>query len=46
MFGFDAAKRTMAAIIDGSEPIVKAVMQPNGYIVVETLVFQVESGLE
>jgi threonine dehydrogenase-like Zn-dependent dehydrogenase len=29
-FGFDKAKETMAAIIDGSKPIVKAVMLPHG----------------
>ncbi|MFC1563060.1 zinc-binding dehydrogenase [candidate division KSB1 bacterium] len=29
-FGFADAKETMKAIIDGSEPIVKAVMLPNG----------------
>jgi L-iditol 2-dehydrogenase len=29
-FGFDQAKETMAAIIDGSQPIIKAVMLPNG----------------
>ena len=28
-FGFDDAKETMAAVIDGSQPIIKAVMQPN-----------------
>ena len=29
-FGFDEAKQTMAAIIDGSQPIVKAVLLPHG----------------
>ena len=29
-FGFKDAKATMAAIVDGSQPIVKAVMLPNG----------------
>jgi threonine dehydrogenase-like Zn-dependent dehydrogenase len=29
-FGFDDAKDVMAAIVDGSKPIVKAVMLPNG----------------
>lgn len=29
-FGFDNAKEIMGAIIDGSQPIVKAVMLPNG----------------
>ena len=29
-FGFDDAKDTMKAVIDGSEPIVKAVMVPHG----------------
>ena len=29
-FGFDKAKETMKAVIDGSEPIVKAVMLPHG----------------
>ena len=29
-FGFDGAKETMGAIIDGSKPIIKAVMLPNG----------------
>lgn len=31
-FGFDRAKKVMQAIVDGSEPIVKAVMLPNPYI--------------
>jgi threonine dehydrogenase-like Zn-dependent dehydrogenase len=29
-FGFDEAKQTFAAIIEGTEPIIKAVMLPNG----------------
>jgi hypothetical protein len=29
-FGFDETKQTLEAIIDGSEPIIKAVMTPNG----------------
>jgi len=29
-FGFDQAKKTMEAIIDGTQPILKAVMQPHG----------------
>ena len=29
-FGFDQARETMAAIVDGSQPIIKAVMLPNG----------------
>ena len=29
-FGFDDAKEIMGAIIDGSQPIVKAVILPNG----------------
>jgi len=29
-FGFDDAKRIMGAVIDGSQPIIKAVMLPNG----------------
>jgi len=29
-FGFDNAKETMSAIIDGSQPIIKAVILPNG----------------
>ena len=29
-FGFDEAKAVMGAIVDGSRPIIKAVMQPNG----------------
>ena len=28
-FGFDDAKETMAAVIDGTKPIIKAVMQPD-----------------
>lgn len=28
-FGFDAAKSTMQAVVDGSQPIIKAVMMPN-----------------
>ena len=28
-FGFDRAKEVMASIIDGNQPIVKAVMLPN-----------------
>lgn len=29
-FGFEDAKATMAAVVDGSKPIIKAVMLPNG----------------
>ena len=29
-FAYDEAKKTMESIIDGSEPIVKAVMAPHG----------------
>ena len=29
-FGFDDAKKIMGAVIDGSQPIIKAVMLPNG----------------
>jgi threonine dehydrogenase-like Zn-dependent dehydrogenase len=29
-FGFDDARRMMGAVIDGSQPIIKAVMLPNG----------------
>ena len=29
-FGFEDAKETLGAIIDGSQPIIKAVMLPNG----------------
>ena len=29
-FGFDNAEAVMGAIVDGSQPIVKAVMLPNG----------------
>jgi len=29
-FGFGEAKQTMAAIIDGSQPIIKAVLLPHG----------------
>ena len=29
-FGFDEAKEVMAAVVDGSKPIIKAVMLPNG----------------
>jgi len=29
-FGFEDAKKIMGAVIDGSQPIVKAVMLPNG----------------
>jgi len=28
-FGFEDAKKTMEAVIDGTEPIIKAVMTPN-----------------
>jgi threonine dehydrogenase-like Zn-dependent dehydrogenase len=29
-FGFDNAKEVMQAVVDGSQPIIKAVMRPNG----------------
>ena len=29
-FGFNAARETMQAVIDGSKPIIKAVMLPHG----------------
>jgi hypothetical protein len=29
-FGFDQAKEVMTSIVDGSRPVIKAVMLPNG----------------
>ena len=34
-FGFDNAKEMMAAVVDGSQPIVKAVMLPSSYAIKE-----------